>query len=320
MSSPQNASLEGETWTEQRPDHLQHPPSVKEEDLKWEKEPGTQITVTINEEEEAADVHGQKSGEDEHQILKEAEEEEQVGSSDGKQSRITRVNAENKARDGERIQGENRVVDQSVSPSVDATLALLSSTQYFSSAINPSSITTTTQSSADITQINPAVEDQNLSLSSHFSALKNKSVLSTDKNRMHEKSSMGQIESSEDNVDADPTAMAARAGPTAISLPNTFKPEPKPKLPKVKDRQLAKAKKNKLQRKQKKVKEKSTTPLKNAKQVKKVKQEKDQLTIAPYFPYFKDHYCPPDCACYGRCVSNTALNELILTSVKSSDL
>ncbi|MCI4388741.1 hypothetical protein PGIGA_G00089510 [Pangasianodon gigas] len=297
VSLPQNVSLEGETWTD-----LHQPPAVVEEELKWEKEPGTQITVTVKAEEETDVVHSQKIGEDKHQILKEAEEEEQGESNEGKQGhekgQDKRVDDENKTRDEERIQEENQGVDPSITPSVDTPLASLFPSQYFLSTI--------TQSPADITKINPDIEDHNSSLSgthtSHISALKNTSMLLTNENSTHENSSLGQTETFEENVDAASTAMAARAGPTAMSLPSTFKPKPKTKLPKIKDIQIVKTKKIKLQKKEKKVKEKSTKPLKNAKQAKKLKQEKDQLTTAPYFPYFEDHYCPPDCACYGRVV------------------
>lgn len=313
-------SLEGETRTEQSPDHLQQPQAVGEVELKWEKEPRTQITVTVKKEEETDVVHGQKIGEDKHQVLKEAEKvEEQEESNEGKQGQDKRVGEEDKIRDEEQVQEENQGVDLSITPSVDAPIATLSPSQYFSSTIIPSLITT--QSIADITAINPDLEYQNTSLSgthtSHFSALKNTSMLTTNKNSTHENSSLGQIESSEENIDAAPRAVAARAGPIAMSLPSIFKPKPKTKFPKIKDKQTAKTK-NKLQKKEKKVNEKSTKALKNTKQVKKLKQEKDQLTTAPHLPYFEDHYCPPDCACYGRCVSNPALHTR-LTSVKSGD-
>ncbi|KAG7320531.1 hypothetical protein KOW79_016384 [Hemibagrus wyckioides] len=271
VSSSQNVSLEGETWTEPSPDHLQQHPGVREEKLKWEKEPGTHITVTITEEEES-------DGEDKHQIFKKAEDEDQ-----GHQGK--RV-------DEEVIQEDNRGVD----PSVDASLASLSPSQYISSTIAPPLITTsiTAQDPADMRQSNLHTEDQNTSLS----ALKNTSLLlSTNQNSTHENSSLDQVESSEEHVDAAPTAIAARAGPTALSLPSTFKPKSKTKHPKIKDKHIAKTKKNKLQ-KEKKVKDKSNKPT----NLKRLKQKKDQLTPAPYFPYFEDHYCPPDCACYGRVV------------------
>lgn len=275
-------SLEDEIWTEPSPDHPQQHPGVWEEKLKWEKEPGTHITVTITEKEES-------NGEDKHQIFKKADDEDQ-----GHQGK--RV-------DEEVIQEDTRGVD----PSVNASLASLS--PHFSSTIAPPLIITsiTTQGPADMRQSNLHTEDQNTSLS----ALKNiLLLLSTNQNNEHENSSLDQVESSEEHVDAAPTAIAARAGPTALSLPSTFKPKSKTKHPNIKDKHIAKRKKNKLQ-KEKKVKDKSNKPT----NLKRLKQKKDQLTPAPYFPYFEDHYCPPDCACYGRCVSNTALHMLRLTSV-----
>ncbi|KAM3859027.1 podocan [Diretmus argenteus] len=35
---------------------------------------------------------------------------------------------------------------------------------------------------------------------------------------------------------------------------------------------------------------------------KKPSREKEEVTTPAYFPYFKDNYCPPECACYGRVV------------------
>lgn len=306
MSSPQNVSFEGETWTERSPDYLQQSLAVGGEELILEKEPRTQITVAVKQDEETDVVHSQKIGENKHQILKEAEEGEQGGSNEEKQGHEDKsVDEENKTRD-ELIQEEVQDIDQSITPPVDTPLATLSPSQYFSSTLIPSLLTTTTaQSPVDITQINHDTEDQNASLSgthtNHFSAIKNTSILSTNENSTHEDSVWGPIESSEETVDAAASAMAARADPTAMSLPSTFSPKPKTKLPKIKGKQIAKTMKNKLQKKETTVT--SSKSLKNARQVEK--QEKDQLTTAPYFPYFKDHYCPPDCACYGRCVSNT---------------
>ncbi|GAA6076443.1 asporin [Tachysurus ichikawai] len=269
VTSSQIVSLDGENWTQQSPDHLQQHPTEEEEELKWEK--GTMITITITEEE--------------------------------KEGQVKRVDEESRTRDEELTEEENRGVAPSVTLSVDASLSSLSPSQYFSSAIIPSLITTsiTTQGPVDMTQINLDAEDQNTSLSgtptSHFSALKNTSMLPSNQNRRHVNSSLDHIESSKETVDAAPTAKAARAGPTALSLPSTFKTKPKNK-----DKRIAKTKKNKLQKKEKNVKEKKNKPMKNSKQGERLKQKKDQLTPTPFFPYFEDHYCPPDCSCYGRVV------------------
>ncbi|KAF5889531.1 extracellular matrix protein 2-like [Clarias magur] len=276
VSSPQNVSLEGEIWTELSPDHLQHPPAGEEEQLKWEKEPGTQITVTIKEEDGTNFVHGETFGQDVHEILKEGEE--QHGESSDKQGQDQKQEM-NKTRN-EQIQEENQSRHQSISPSVDTPLFTFLPSQYFSP-------TTTTRGSADITKTSSYIKGQNTSRSSHFST----SMPSTNENSTDENSSLGQIESSEE--EASLTVMAARAGPTAMSLPNTIKEKGNTKIPKIKD---------KLKKKGKKGKAKSGKPMKNAKHVKKVKQDQNELTTTPYFPYFEDHYCPPDCACYGRVV------------------
>ncbi|KAM9468058.1 extracellular matrix protein 2 [Clarias gariepinus] len=279
VSSPQNVSLEGETWTKRSPDHLQHPPAREEEQLYWEKEPGTQIIVTIKEEVEADFVHGETFGQGVHKILKEGEE--QHGRSSEKQGQDQ--NVENKTRT-EQIQEKNQGGDQSISPSVDTPLSTSLPSQYFSSTI-------TTRSSADITKTNSDIEGQNISHSSHFSDLRKTSMPSTNETSTDENSSLGQIESPEEYPTL--TVMAARAGPTAMSLPSTIKQKGSTKIPKIKD---------KLKKKGKKAKDKSGKHMKNAKQVKKFKQDQNELTTTPYFPYFEDHYCPPDCACYGRVV------------------
>lgn len=293
VSSPQNVSLEGETWTERSPDHLQHPPAREEEQLYWEKEPGTQIIVTIKEEVEADFVYGETFGQGVHKILKEGEE--QHGESSEKQGQDQKV--ENKTRT-EQIQEKNQGGDQSISPSVDTPLSTSLPSQYFLSTI-------TTRSSADITKTNSDIEGQNISHSSHFSDLRKISMPSTNETSTDENSSLGQIEGPEEYPTL--TVMAARAGPTAMSLPSTIKQKGSTKIPKIKD---------KLKKKGKKAKDKSGKPMKNAKQVIKFKQDQNELTTTPYFPYFEDHYCPPDCACYGRYVLNMALLMLSLGSVQ----
>lgn len=39
---------------------------------------------------------------------------------------------------------------------------------------------------------------------------------------------------------------------------------------------------------------------KDKKEKQKKKDRKDEVPTTPYFPYFKDDYCPIECACYGR--------------------
>lgn len=294
VTSPQNVFLKGETWTGQRPERLQLSPVAGEEERIWETEPGTQITVTLKEE-KANVVHSQKVKEGEHVLLKKAVEEERREQGP-EERRDEKADEEKTAKERKQTQERDQSEDHPIAPSVDSPLASISPSQNFlTTVIQWSSLTTNAES--------PAVDNPD------FSALKNTSILSINENSTHEDSSLGQIESSEKN--AAPTAVEARIGPTAVSLPSTFKLKPKTKLPKIKGEQIAKT--HKLQKEKKKVM--SANFLKNAKQVKMLKQEKDQLAAAPYFPYFKDHYCPPDCACYGRCVSTITLHTLRLTSV-----
>ncbi|KAG9280176.1 extracellular matrix protein 2-like [Astyanax mexicanus] len=105
-------------------------------------------------------------------------------------------------------------------------------------------------------------------------------------------------------LELSPTAMAAKAGPTAMSLPNISRPKPQPDTPKsnAKNNRVAKTKQNKLLKKDKSAEKKKKPQKKGLEKVKKTKPKKDEVTTAPYFPYFKDHYCPPHCACYGRVV------------------
>ncbi|XP_042155923.1 extracellular matrix protein 2-like [Oncorhynchus tshawytscha] len=51
-----------------------------------------------------------------------------------------------------------------------------------------------------------------------------------------------------------------------------------------------------------KINERKGKPLKKDNKTKETKQEKKEGTNPAYFPYFKDNYCPPECACYGRVV------------------
>ncbi|TST22559.1 Podocan [Bagarius yarrelli] len=282
-SSPQNVPLEGETWP------LQQPPAGGGEKLKWEEEAETQITVTLKEDEKVDEVYMQKVEQKELQISDEVEDDEQKESNKKKQGH----SKENKTRNKVQIQIENQVVDPSITPLLDASLTTLSPFQDLSPTTVPPLIT------ISITPYPTDMTDKDLlsSPAAYFLALTNTSMSSNSDNSTYENFSLGQIESLEEKVDATGTAEEARASPTALSLPRTFKLKPKPK---TRDKHISK-KKN-LQKKVKKVKDKGKKTLKNATQSKLLKPKNDQLASVPYFPYFKDHYCPPDCACYGRVV------------------
>ncbi|XP_066579957.1 asporin [Amia ocellicauda] len=62
--------------------------------------------------------------------------------------------------------------------------------------------------------------------------------------------------------------------------------------PKAKNNKLSHSKRNKNSIKNHKAQKKAKTKA-------KLKKKKKKKT---YFPYFKDNYCPPECACYGRVV------------------
>ncbi|XP_031687303.1 extracellular matrix protein 2 [Oncorhynchus kisutch] len=84
------------------------------------------------------------------------------------------------------------------------------------------------------------------------------------------------------------------------------KPTAKPAVPKhtMKLTQTTKSIKTKTGKHQKKdkINERKGKPLKKDNKTKETKQEKKEGTNPAYFPYFKDSYCPPECACYGRVV------------------
>ncbi|KAA0720993.1 Keratocan [Triplophysa tibetana] len=96
------------------------------------------------------------------------------------------------------------------------------------------------------------------------------------------------------------TAVAARAGPIAKALPSVLKVKPKNKTTGTRP------KGNKLKTKSKKLKKKEggkenkTKPLRKGNKVRK--EKKFKATTDSHFPYFEDHYCPPECSCYGRVV------------------
>nr|XP_029523033.1 extracellular matrix protein 2-like [Oncorhynchus nerka] len=79
----------------------------------------------------------------------------------------------------------------------------------------------------------------------------------------------------------------------------------KPAMPKhtMKLTQTTKSIKTKTGKHQKKdkINERKGKPLKKDNTTKETKQEKEGTNPA-YFPYFKDNYCPLECACYGRVV------------------
>ncbi|CDQ90141.1 unnamed protein product, partial [Oncorhynchus mykiss] len=84
------------------------------------------------------------------------------------------------------------------------------------------------------------------------------------------------------------------------------KPTAKLAVPKhtMKLTQTTKSIKTKTVKHQKKdkINERKGKPLKKDNKTKETKQEKKEGTNPAYFPYFKDSYCPPECACYGRVV------------------
>nr|XP_055047223.1 extracellular matrix protein 2-like [Misgurnus anguillicaudatus] len=103
-----------------------------------------------------------------------------------------------------------------------------------------------------------------------------------------------------EEVSVDTTAAAVRAGPTAAAPPGTLMAKLKNKASRANPKSNATVKKKtKKLPKRDRAKEKTTNALKKAK---KARKEMKLKPTASYFPYFKDHYCPPYCSCYGRVV------------------
>ncbi|KAL2103012.1 hypothetical protein ACEWY4_002180 [Coilia grayii] len=79
---------------------------------------------------------------------------------------------------------------------------------------------------------------------------------------------------------------------------SSVQPNNKTKLNEIQSKRTFKASNNKKQKNAKKLKEKIARSLKKDEGQKK----KEEVTPTPYFPFFKDDYCPSECACYGRVV------------------
>ncbi|XP_041725233.2 neurofilament heavy polypeptide [Coregonus clupeaformis] len=105
-------------------------------------------------------------------------------------------------------------------------------------------------------------------------------------------------------LQTNPTPKTLQAKPTPKT--QQTKPTAKPAVPKprMKPTQTTKGLKTKTGKQQKKDKknERKGKPLKKDNKTKETKQEKKEGTNPAYFPYFKDNYCPPECACYGQVV------------------
>ena len=69
------------------------------------------------------------------------------------------------------------------------------------------------------------------------------------------------------------------------------------KMPSVRPTKINRGGKNKLNKTVKKSKDKKK---KKDNKTQNKAGKKKAVTTPAYFPYFKDNYCPPDCACYGR--------------------
>ncbi|KAI4874802.1 hypothetical protein NFI96_021878 [Prochilodus magdalenae] len=277
-----NGSMEVAEWS-----HSAWPSAGEHEEEKWLEEPRTWVNATTTEEEEAKTPFGTLKEEDRGEGQENrAEREENTG-------------GKNDPGDPGRLPPSPRP------PTVPQLLNQHNTTSQASRYVQPTVrplVSSVTQSPAAITQ---AFTDRTTSLPApearHVLITDLSTHLTNETSPDDANSSVAQVEEANPKeIKVTPTAMAARGGPTAMSRPSTLRPKPQPETS-VKDKLTDKGKKDGLLRKHK-AKEKKTKAQKKGKSLKKLGRERDEETTPPHFPYFKDDYCPPDCACYGRVV------------------
>ncbi|KAL7828224.1 hypothetical protein AOLI_G00313760 [Acnodon oligacanthus] len=297
------------------------PSAVEQEEQKWVEEPGTLVNVTTEDEGTESEMEqdgtfkeeGEKLPTEDRREEKENHEKEQekrtektdagredtTGETEHGQETVDPFDDPEKNSNGSQAETEN-VYLSAAPPTVPQILsqhntppATPSPSQHVQPTVRPL-MSAVTQSPPAVIQLSNGITDP-VTEASHF-LVTNVSTLMTNQTSADINATVARIEKgNSEEMEVAPTAVAAKAGPTAKILP---KPQPETN---TKDNLVAKIKKNKLPKKHK-VKEKKTKALKKGNNVKKLTQERDEVTSAPYFPYFKDHYCPPDCACYGRVV------------------
>ncbi len=310
MTVKQNVSAEGDLWAEQRLDRLM-------EALDTEEEKRSDEEVTMQEAEEetgTVEEHGMKktkrveqTSETDVKSKEVVDKEEQQGQNldehDMSDVILTKpiLTAQNTSHSQE-IEGEEHLpptVNQIATPPTMATASQPVLNLHTKSVTVPSSFPSTSQGPAATTETLPIITTKLHTVNSTAEAtgatlLVNESSTNADlRVEVHVMNSSKLHPLEEVSVDA--TAMAARAGPTEKAPTFMFKSKHKPK-----DNMTLKAKKKKVL----KVKAKKTKVTKKAKKVKKLKRARKLKPTTPsYFPYFKDHYCPSECSCYGRYVS-----------------
>ncbi|KAL6459604.1 hypothetical protein MHYP_G00313630 [Metynnis hypsauchen] len=317
VTALQNRSEEVAEWS-----HSSWPSAVEQEEQKWVKEPGTPLNVRTTEEERTESKmeedgtfkeEGKKMPTEDRREGKEIHEKEQekrtektdagtediTGETEHGQETVDPFDDPEKISNGSKTETENLYLS-ATPPTVHQIFSQHNTppatpppSQHVHPTVRPL-MSAMTQSAPAVIQLSSGITDP-VTEANHF-LVTNVSTLLTNQTSADINSTVAQIEKgNSEEMEVAPTAVAARAGPTAMILP---KPQPETN---TKDNRVAKIKKNKLPKKHK-VKGKKTKALKKGNNVKKLAQERDEVTSAPYFPYFKDHYCPPDCACYGRVV------------------
>ncbi|KAL1275785.1 hypothetical protein QQF64_035408 [Cirrhinus molitorella] len=300
MTVMQNVSAEGDLWAEQRFEHL----------IEAEKEKRSEEEVIIQGmvHSKRAEEHGveQTRGLTESEVKnKEVVEKEEQQGQNLDEHYIKPILTVWNTSHSQEIEGEEHlppVVNQTTTSPIMTTASQPVLNLHTKSVTVPSSFPSTSQGPAATTEsIITKLHIVNSTAEAIGATLLVKENGTNDDLRVE----LHVMNSSKlhlmEEVSVDVTAMAARAGPTAKAPLGTLMVKSKNKAAgaKHKDNTTLKAKKKKVL----KVKAKKTKVLKKAKKVSKLKKErKSKPTTPSYFPYFEDHYCPPECSCYGRVV------------------
>lgn len=91
----------------------------------------------------------------------------------------------------------------------------------------------------------------------------------------------------------------AKQSEASLPKPQLTKPKAKPRPTTAKTPSAAPTKINRG-RKNKTIRKSEGKKRKKDNKTQRPTEKKEEVATPTYFPYFKDNYCPPECACYGR--------------------
>ncbi|RXN17739.1 extracellular matrix 2-like protein [Labeo rohita] len=308
----QNVSTEGDLRAEQRLDRLMKA-------LNTEEEKRSEEEVSVERVEEDTDtVHSNRTEEHGMEQTRELTESDEVVENEKQQGQnleehnikpIITIQNTSHSQENEGEEHLPPTVNQTTTPPTMATASQPVLNFYSESVTVPSSFPSTSQGPAATTE---TLQQKIITTKLHIvnststaeatgaTLLVNESSTNDDLRVEFHVMNSSKLHPLEE-VSVAVTAMAARAGPTVKAPLSTFKVESKNKAAgaKPKDNTTLKAKKKKVL----KVKAKKAKVSRKAQKVNKFKRERKLKPTTPsYFPYFEDHYCPPECSCYGRVV------------------